>query len=147
MKKRTLGLLLLAFVATMPARAITRGCTSAMVSLGLCRTTSDAVMCIAVSTVDPDNGGPRLAPSVIALDAIAGIYDYRTPTSCTQEMVNASICSAGQLGTSVAVTKAQFADMIHRRWVLEQIKQYRRLQERTAADVTVETEPAPDVGN
>jgi hypothetical protein len=66
---------------------------------------------------------------------------------CNAEMVTATICTSGQLGTAVTVTKAQFADMIVRRWVTEAIKRYRQQQEQATAAATVAAEPEPDVGN
>lgn len=136
----------LAALAT-PSFAITRGCTSSMVTLGICRATTDAAICLAVSTVDPDGAGSRLAPSALALDAFAALYGWAASMTCTQEMVDATICVSGQLGTAVAVTKTQFADMIVRRWVLAQLKAYRQQQEHAAAQAVVDTEAAPDVGN
>jgi len=146
MRKTLLACALLLVVAS-PAHAIIRGCTSSMVTLGICRATTDAAVCTPVSTIDPDNGGPRLAPSVIALDAIAALYGWSASMTCTQEMVAVGICSSGQLNTSVAVTKTQFAEMVHRRWFIEQIRAYRGLQERATADAAVTAEPAPDIGN
>lgn len=145
MKRLFIASLLL--LAAGPASAISRGCTSAMVTLGLCRTTSDAVMCLAVSTVDPDNGGPKLAPSLLASTAISDNNGWTANMTCTQEMVSVAICNSGQLGLPVPVTRVQFSDMMVRRWVLNQIAVYRSRQEHAAAQVTVDIETPPDVGN
>lgn len=146
--KRLLATIALLLCWVAPAAANTRTCTSTMVStLSLCRATTDVLFSLPISTVDPDNGGPRQAPSVILPDAIADNFGWSANMTCTQEMVDAAICTAPQIGTPVAVTKARFADMIFRRWVLEQVKQYRRRQEQATAQTTVDAEPAPDVGN
>lgn len=145
--KRLAAVSLLLVGAAIPSFAGTRSCTSSMVTLGICRSTADVAMCIPLSTADPDNGGPRLAPSLLATNAVAANNGWAATMPCTAEMVTATICTAPQLGTAVAVTKAQFADMILRRWVLAQITRYRESQERATAQTMVDTEPVPDIGN
>lgn len=138
---------LFAVAIAAPSFAVTRSCTTAMVTLNICRSTSDVALCLPVSTVDPDGAGARLAPSVLAQDAFAALYGWTANMTCTAEMVSAAICTAPQLGTAVAVTKAQFTDMIVKRWVLAQLKAYRQQQEQTTATATVEAEAVPDIGN
>lgn len=146
MKRMFVFAILLLFAAP-PVIAGTRSCTASMVSLNICRATTDVAYCLPISTIDPDNGGPKLAPTQLVQDAFASLHGWASPTSCIQEMVDIGVCSAGQLGTSVGITKAQFADMIVRRFVLAQIKQYRQQQEVAASLSIVAAEAAPNIGN
>lgn len=146
MKKLALSCILLA-IAAVPAFAITRGCTSAMVSLGLCRTTNDAVSCVAMSTVDPDAGGPRLAPTALALEAWASLDNWQATAACEASMVPTGICTAPQVGALVSVSKTQFLDWRMRLYVLDRIAQYQEKLRAAAKAAEAAAEPVPDVGN
>ena len=130
-----------------PCFAGTRSCTSAMVNLGICRTTADVALCLAVGTVDPDAGGPLLPPSTIIAEAFAALDNWQSPAPCSSEMVVAGICSAGQVSTLVPVTKAQFVDLRVRAFVLEKIRRYLKQQGVTAAQVAADAAADPDIGN
>lgn len=137
---------LVGMAVSAPVSAGTRSCTSSMVSLNICRSTSDVAYCLAIGTTDPDAGGPLLPPSTEILDAFASQYGWVSPTACTQEMVSAGICNSGQLGTSVAVTKAQFADMQVRFFVRDVVRRHRRTQAINSAAAAVEAQTDPDLG-
>lgn len=143
----TVGIaLLLAVVFAAPATSGTRSCTSSMVSLNICRSTADVAYCLAIGTVDPDAGGPLLPPSTTLADAFATIYNWQTPSPCTADMVAAGICNAGQIGTSVPITKAQFADLQVRNYVKEVMRRYLRQKAIEAAAVSAEAQADPDIG-
>lgn len=125
----------------------TRSCTTSMVTLNICRSTSDVAYCLAIGTVDPDAGGPLLPPSTTIADAFAALYNYQSPSVCTQDMVAAGVCTAPQIGTSVTVTKAQFADMQVRLFIKGVILRYRKQQSIDAASVAADAQPDPDIGN
>lgn len=137
--------LILALIA-LPASAGTRSCTSSMVSLNICRTTSDVAYCLAIGTVDPDAGGPLLPPSTTLADAFATVYNWQTPAPCNVDMIAAGICSAGQTGTLVPITKAQFADLQVRAYVREVMRRYLRQRAIEAAAISADTQPDPDIG-
>lgn len=150
--RRTLTIFLLvltvlvAFAA--PSSAGTRSCTSAMVSpLNICRTTTDVAYCLAIGTVDPDAGGPLQAPSALVADAFATLDNWQTPAACTAEMVTAGICTSGQVGTLVPITKAQFADLRVRAFIMGKIRTYLKQQQITAAAAAADAAADPDIGN
>lgn len=124
----------------------TRSCTSSMVSLNICRSTSDVAYCLAIGTVDPDAGGPLLPPSTTIADAFATLYNYQSPSPCTQDMVSAGICTAPQIGTLVSVTKAQFADLQVRSFVLGVMKRYWKQKNIEAAAASADATSDPDIG-
>lgn len=129
-----------------PLSAGTRSCTSAMVSLNICRSTTDVAYCLAIGTVDPDAAGPRLPPSTTVADAFAAIYGWQSPALCVQDMVAAGICTPGQLGTSVTVTKGQFADMQVRSFVRDTVRRYLLQQAVAAAAASSNAVADPDLG-
>lgn len=129
-----------------PSLAGTRSCTSSMVSLNICRTTSDVAYCLAIGTVDPDAGGPLLPPSTTLADAFATIYNWQTPAPCNADMIAAGICSAGQTGTLVPITKAQFADLQVRAYVREVMRRYLRQKAIEAAAISADAQADPDIG-
>lgn len=133
-------------LCAVPASAGTRSCTSTMVSLNICRSTADVAYCLAIGTVDPDAGGPLVAPSTEVLDAFASQYGWASPALCTQDMVTAGICTSGQLGASVTVTKAQFADMQVRFFVRDVVRRHRRSQAINSAAVAADALADPDLG-
>ena len=137
----------LALLAASPVLGGTRSCTAGMVTLGICRTTADVAYCLPIGTVDPDGAGPLAAPSQLILDAFATVGNYQSPSACTAEMVTAGICTGPQVGTLVTVTKAQFADLMVRRYILEVIKRYRTKLNLDAAQASSDAEAAPDIGN
>lgn len=124
----------------------TRSCTSSMVSLNICRSTSDVAYCLAIGTVDPDAGGPLLPPSTTIADAFASLYNWQTPAACTQDMVSAGICSSGQIGTLVPITKAQFADLQVRSFVKDVMRRYLKKLAIDAAAVSADSTADPDIG-
>lgn len=125
----------------------TRSCTSAMVSpLGICRTTTDLAYCLAIGTVDPDAAGPLQAPHLLLSDAFAGVYNWQSPAACSVEMVAAGICTGGQIGALVAISKAQFADLQVRAFVLSVLRRYRRQQQIATAASAADAEADPDLG-
>lgn len=127
---------------SIPAMAGTRSCTSSMVSLNICRSTTDVAYCLAIGTVDPDATGPLLPPSTTVVNAFASLYGWQSPAICTQDMVAAGICTSGQLGTAVSVTKAQFADLQVRSFVRDTVRRYLRQQANAATDAQAD----PDFG-
>lgn len=129
-----------------PAFAGTRACNAAMVTAGICRATSDVAVCVAVSTIDPDTTGPLLAPSVLVLDAFTTLGNYQSPTPCSAEMVGSNICTAGQIGTLVLITRAQFVDMQVRQFVLSTVRRYLKQQQVAAAQVSADAASDPDIG-
>lgn len=138
--------LVIAF-ATLPLDAGTRACNATLVAQTVCRQNSDVVYALSIATTDPDGAGPRLAPHTLIQEAFAAVDGWVTPTPCVQVMVDAGICTAPQLGTPVAVTKAQFADMRVRQFVLSKVRQYIEQQQHAAAQATANAEPNPDLGN
>jgi hypothetical protein len=145
---RILNLLafLLLLVAS-PALAGTKACTAAMVTAGICRTTADVAVCVSVSTVDPDTAGPLLAPSALVLDAFTSLENWQTPAPCSPEMVGSGICTSGQIGTLVPITRVQFTDMKVRQFVLGTVRRYLKAQGVTAAQVAADLASDPDIGN
>lgn len=137
---------LLFLLLSVPVLAGTRSCTSSMVSLNICRSTSDVAYCLAIGTTDPDAGGPLLPPSTTIADAFASLYGWQNPAICTQDTVAAGICNSGQLGTSVSVTKAQFADLQVRSFIRDTVRRYLRQQARAAADASSDAQADPDLG-
>lgn len=125
----------------------TRSCTTSMVTLNICRSTNDVAYCLPISTIDPDAGGPLVPPSSLIPDAFAAVYNYQSPTACTAEMVAAGICTSGQLGTQVAITKAQFSDLQVRAFVLSVVRRYRVQQAVAAAQSSAQSTADPDLGN
>lgn len=146
MKKTTTACVLAIFLSS-PSFAGTRTCNAAMVTAGICRTTSDVAVCVSVGTVDPDAAGPLLAPSVLVLDAFTFFDNYQTPAPCSPEMVGSGICTSGQIGTLVPVTRVQFTDMKIRQFVLLTVRRYLKQQQVTAAQVSADTATDPDIGN
>lgn len=125
----------------------TRSCTTSMVTLNICRSTSDVAYCLAIGTVDPDGAGPLLPPSTTIADAFASLYNWQTPAPCTQDMVSAGICTSGQIGTSVAITKAQFADLQVRGFVRDTVRRYLKQQALAATAASSDAQADPDIGN
>lgn len=134
-------------LCALAAEAGTRSCTSSMVSLGICRTTTDVAYCLAIGTVDPDGAGAQLAPSALVADAFASLNNWQSPSACTSEMVVAGVCSAGQIGALVPITKAQFADLQIRAYVMGTVRRYRKQQQVTAAQAAADAASDPDIGN
>src|SRR3954462_3273599 len=99
--KRITCLLAALFILAAPAFAGTRACTTALVTAGICRSTNDILYTLSISS--------SAAPQVQA--AIVGLFGYQTPAPCTPDMVSVGVCSSGQIGTSVAITKGQFVDV------------------------------------
>lgn len=145
LKRTAIGAAMMMMAA--PTLAGTRSCTSGMVTLNICRTTTDVAYCLPFGTVDPDGSGPLVAPSQLVLDAFATTGNYQSPAACTGEMVTAGICTSGQLGTQVAITKVQFTDLQIRAYVLSVVRRYRVQQAVAAAQTSVEAVADPDVGN
>lgn len=138
---------LILVLASVAAFAGTRSCTTSMVTLNICRSTSDVAYCLAIGTVDPDGAGPQQAPSALVADAFASLGNWQSPAPCTAEMVTAGICSAGQIGTSVAITKAQFADLQVRGYVMGIVRRYLKQQQVVAAQAAADAAADPDMGN
>jgi hypothetical protein len=135
--KKTLLALALVLVAA-PALAGTRTCTTALVTAGICRSTTDVLYTLSISAA--------AAPQVQA--AIVGLYGYQTPAPCTPDFVAVGVCSSGQLGTSVAITKAQFVDVTIRSWLLRSVVIRWNLQvAQDAATATALAAADPDIGN
>lgn len=133
-------------MSSVSSYAGTRSCTSSMVSLNICRTTQDVAYCLAIGTTDPDGAGPLLPASTTLADAFASLYNWQTPAACTQDMVTAGICSSGQIGTLVHITKAQFADLQVRAYLKDVIRRYLRQKAIEAAAVSADTSADPDLG-
>ena len=129
-----------------PALAGTKACTAAMVTAGICRATSDVAVCVSVSTVDPDTTGPLLAPSALVLDAFTFFDNYQTPAPCSLEMVGSLICTSGQIGALVPITRVQFTDMKVRQFVLGTVRRYLKQQQVAAAQVSADAAADPDIG-
>lgn len=145
--KRILFILAVLILISVPLSAGTRSCTTSMVTLNICRSTSDVAYCLPISTVDPDAGGPKLPPSQLIADAFAAAYNWQTPAPCDTLMIDAGICTPGQAGQLVPITKAQFADIQVRNFVLQTVRAYDRQQKVAAAQSAADAEPNPDVGN
>jgi hypothetical protein len=144
---RSLSLVVLLILLASPALAGTKACTATMVSLGICRSTANVAICLDASTVDPDAGGPLLAPSALVLDAFTTLENYQTPAPCSSEMVGSGICTIGQIGTLVPITRIQFTDMKVRQFVLATVRRYLKAQGVTAAQVAADSASDPDIGN
>lgn len=126
----------------------TRSCTSSMVSpLNICPSTSYVAYCLPISTIDPDAAGPREAPTTLVVNAFAALGNWQSPTSCTADMVAAAICTPGQLGQLVPITKAQFADLQVRAYVMQTVTRYIHLVKQAEAEAAANAEPTPDIGN
>lgn len=136
------------FVCLVPGMVVagTRSCTSGMVTLGICRATSDVAYCLPISTLDPDGAGAQQAPSTLVADAFASTYNWQTPAACTSDMVTAGICTNPQLGTLVPITKAQFGDLQVRAFVMRTIRQYLKNQQVLAAQAAADQASDPDIG-
>lgn len=137
----------LALLFAVPGSAGTRSCTAGMLTLNICRATSDVVYCLPISTVDPDAGGSLQAPSALVADAFASIGNWQSPAACTAQMVSASICSQGQLGSLVPITKVQFADLQVRAFVMSTVRRYLAQQQLNAAQAAADSAADPDIGN
>lgn len=146
MKKTTIACCVLAIFLSFPSFAGTRACNAAMVTAGICRSTSDVAVCVSVSAVDPDVTGPLLAPSALVLDAFTSLENYQTPAPCSPEMVGSGICTSGQIGTLVPITRVQFTDMKVRQFVLGTVRRYLKQQQVTAAQVSADAAADPDIG-
>jgi hypothetical protein len=146
MKQRVIVLIFVVLFVPLFTFAGTRNCTSGMVTLGICRATSDVAYCLPISTLDPDGAGAQQSPSSLVADAFASTYNWQTPTACVQEMVTAGICNAGQLGTLVPITKAQFGDLQVRAFVMRTVRQYLRNQQVLAAQAAADQASDPDIG-
>lgn len=149
MVRKILTLLLLLLATILAASVLsagTRSCTSGMVTLGICRATTDVAYCLPISTLDPDGAGAQQAPSALVADAFATMYNWQTPTACTSDMVTAGVCSAGQLGTPVPITKAQFGDLQVRAFVMRTVRQYLKNQQVLAAQTAADAAGDPDIG-
>lgn len=133
-------------LGSLSASAGTRSCTTSRVTLNICRSTSDVAYCLAIGTADPDGAGPLQAPSALVADAFASLGNWQSPAPCTAEMVAASICSSGQIGTSVAITKAQFADLQVRGFVMGTVRRYLKQQQIAAAQAAADAAADPDLG-
>jgi hypothetical protein len=144
--KRAVLLFLCLSALAKASSAGTRSCTNAFVTAGLCRSTADVVYTLPISTTDPDGAGALQAPSALVADAFASLGNWQSPTACTTEMVQAAICSAGQIGAQVAITKAQFVDLSIRAYVLATVRRYRLNQAVAAAQATATSTSDPDVG-
>lgn len=147
MRKLVLGLILSLTIAS-SSFAGTRSCTSSMVSpLNICPSTSYVAYCLPISTVDPDAAGPREAPTTLVVNAFAALGNWQSPTSCTADMMAAAICTSGQLGQLVPITKAQFADLQVRAYVIQTVTRYIHLVKQAEAEAAANAEPTPDIGN
>ena len=121
-----------------PASAGTRPCTTALVTAGICRSTTDILYTLSISSA--------AAPQVQA--AISGLYGYQTPTPCTTDMVAVGVCTVGQLGAPVAITRAQFVDVTIRSWLLRSVVIRWNLQvAQDAATASALAAADPDIGN
>lgn len=134
------------FLVTGVLSAGTRSCTTAMVNLNICRSTADVAYCLSIGTVDPDGAGPLLPPSTLVAEAFAALNNYQSPTACTAGMVSANICTAPQLGTQVSISKAQFADLQVRAFVLDTIKRHLKQLAISAAGASADAAADPDLG-
>lgn len=146
MRRFLLSTILLAIAVAAPASAITRSCTAGMVTLGLCRSTGDAVSCVSANTADPDAAGPRLAPSVLILDAFANLDNWQPTAACEASMVPVGICTTPQIGTFVPVTRVQFLDWRLRLFFLDKIATYQARLRDAAKAAEGAAEPLPDIG-
>jgi hypothetical protein len=144
---RAITLILVFVLLATPVSAGTKVCTTGMVTLGLCRSTANVAICLDVSTVDPDTTGPLLAPSVLVLDAFTVLENWQSPAPCSSEMVGSGICTVGQVGALVPITRVQFTDMKIRQFVLRKVRQYLKQQQITAAQVAADAASDPDIGN
>lgn len=142
-----LTLAILALLMPVAAVAGTRSCTSQMVTLNICRSTSDVAYCLPIGTADPDGAGPLLAPSATLADAFAALYNWQTPAACTADMVSAGICTTPQIGSLVAITKAQFADLQVRAFVRDVMRRYLKQKGVDAAAAAADAAADPDIGN
>jgi hypothetical protein len=131
--------LLLALIGLAPGTAVagTRACTSQLVTAGLCRVTTNRLMSW--------DAPPAIATELA--DAIAAQEGWSASMTCSSAFVSAGICSAGQVGTAVAVTKAQFADYVLRREIQQRIRRYREQSAFTSALVTAGAATEPDISN
>jgi len=138
MKKIAHLLLVGILVLSTPVTAGTRACTTALVTAGICRSTSDILYTLSISAA--------AAPQVQA--AISGLYGYQTPTPCTTDMVAVGVCTVGQLGAPVAITRAQFVDVTIRSWLLRSVVIRWNLQlAQDAATASALAAADPDIGN
>jgi hypothetical protein len=146
MRRAFLLSLFLLFTMPVLGAAATRACSGALVTAGLCRSTSDALYSLPFSTVDPDGAGPQQAPSVLITAAFVNLFGYQTPTSCTAALVAAGVCTSGQVGQMVPITQSQFVDSQIRAYVLSVVRRYRVVQAVSSAQATAEATADPDLG-
>lgn len=133
---RRLALLLLCLALPASASAGTVNCNSTMVSGGLCRSTGNKLVGYDM---------PAAVASDLA-DALASLKGYASPTTCTSQLVTAGVCTSGQIGSMVPITKAQFADFMLRRILISIIREYKDQQAADAARATTQAAADPDVG-
>lgn len=142
-----------ALLGAIPASAGTRTCNATLVAQNTCRvTTGEVLYFLPISTVDPDSAGPLLAPSALIVDAFAAQANWTGTAICTNgsgsgpNMVAAGICTQGQVGALVPITKAQNSDLQIREYILSVVRWYRVREAVAAAEAAAKATAAPDVG-
>lgn len=139
---------LLAVTVCQPVAAGNRNCTAAFVTSGICTVATDRLLYYSISTVDPDNGGPRLALASELVEGIAIAHSYQATVICTPALVTAGTCSQVQLDAGASVpnpeTKANFADRIIRRNLAGYVRLYREAREEADKRARLAADPSPD---
>lgn len=140
---KRLTLFLLAALVAAPSFAGSMQCTTAMVTAGICRATTERVIFLSVAQAH--------IPNVV--DALADEAGWTATVPCTQAMVDLSQCTAEQLGEPVTnpVTKAVAADRQFRARLVNLVRSYlaesvHASAEQVRADGLAAIE-VPDLGN
>jgi len=119
------ALLTMLMTLASPAVAAVRPCTSALVTAGLCNSTSDVLVSYSLSTVDPDGAGPRVAMATQFSEGCAITFDY-------QAIIN---------GVANPETKSAFCDRVMKSVLFKSFadRYYNALAEATKQQTIVAT--------
>lgn len=114
MRKDTIGLAVALFLAASAASAGVKNCNNTLVTQGICGDNTQDVIYLRLA-------GASRAEVVTALAKKVG---WSANTECTQALVTAGACSAGQIGQQVhnPETKAQAASRYLRELVREVVR-------------------------
>ncbi len=141
---RKIALTLAALVlASLPASGATRACSAGLVTAGVCRVSTNRL----ISYDLPAAAASELLDAIAAQHGCATITATTCSTTCTQQLANAGVCAVGEVGTTVTVTKAAFADATIRGLFLTYIRQLREEQAVAPARATARATPDADISN
>jgi len=138
-----ISLLLGALLLAAPSLAATRNCTTALVTGGICRASTNKL----VSYDLPTSAASELADAVSAIGGCLEVTATTCSTTCTASLIAGGACTAGQLNTTVTITKATFSDATVRQMIVSLVRQYREDQAVSPARATARATTDPDISN